>query len=170
MRQRVPPGWVSSNRAQHVPRLLVEARDDALALSDFSRFHQAGFEVAWCSGPSGSSEECAVLRNEDCPLLRGADVVLHALDPDTGVARAIRTRHPKTALVQIVPTAEKDGGEDGALCGHRSGPDRVLSGTDCVETQIRAVRLALSRRCAIEPDPSVDGQRTNEEPAETQSG
>jgi hypothetical protein len=62
------------------------------------------------------------------------------------VAKAIKTRHPNTALIQIAPTAEKDGGDDVGPAEDRSGPDSVLSGTDCLETQVRAVRLALSRR------------------------
>jgi len=164
MRQRVPPRWGSRDRARHVPQLLVEVRDDALALSDFTRFHQAGFEVAWCSGPAGRPEDCALLRNEDCRLVRGADVVLHALDPEGGVATAIRARHPGTAIVQIVPTSVKEGGDDVGPYDHRSRPDFVLSGSDCVETQVRALRLALCRRHAVDANPAVGAPSDEPEP------
>ena len=139
MRERVPPIWGSPKRPHHAPRLLVEGDDQALALSDFSRFRQAGFEVAWCSGPARRPEDCAVLRNEDCPLVRGADVVLHALSSDAGIVAAIRNRYPDTWLVQVVRAPQRDSHRD------QCGPG-VLSESDPVEAQVRAVCHALFNR------------------------
>jgi hypothetical protein len=150
MRQRFPSRWGSPSRPHHLPRLLVEDDDPALALSDFSRFHQAGFEVAWCSGPAGRADACSLLRNGDCPLLRGADVVLHGLNPDTRIASAIRASHPETGLVQIVRARAEIGGS-GQDPGQPTGSDFVLSGSDGVETQVRALCRALSRRCPPSP-------------------
>jgi hypothetical protein len=148
MRQRVPPRWGSPTRTRHIPRLLVEDDDPALAVSDFSRFRQAGFEVAWCSGPTGSSDACSLLRNGDCPLVRGADVVLHGLSSQAQIASAIRAAHPETALVQIVRAETSHSDQD----PHEStASDCVLSGSDDVETQVRALGHALSRRYPPQP-------------------
>lgn len=91
MRQRVPRRtWGSAGRAGHRPRVLIEDGQPALAISDFSVFEQAGFDVAFCSGPDGDpAAACPVLHGRRCPLLMGTDVVLHGLDPALGVAAAI---------------------------------------------------------------------------------
>jgi hypothetical protein len=158
MRQRVPPRWDSPTRPHHAPRLLVEDDDPALALSDFSRFHRAGFDVAWCSGPAGAPDACGILCNEGCPLVRAADVVLHGLNSDTGIASAIRTANPEAGLVRIVRarvgTDHSDPDADVLI-----GSDCVLSGSDGVETQVRALRHALSRRCPSNPASTEVGPR-----------
>ena len=150
MRQRVPPRWGSPARPHHVPRLLVEDDDPALAVSDFSRFRQAGFEVAWCSGPAGNADDCSLLRNGECPLVKGADVVLHGLNPDTRIASAIRTAHPETGLVRIV-RARAEVTDPGQGLRELAGSGCVLSGSDDVETQVRALSRALPRRCPPSP-------------------
>jgi hypothetical protein len=101
MKQRVPSrGWYSPGRPGHRPRVLVEDDHPALAISDFSRFEQAGFDVAYCSGPGAAAGCCPVLRGQRCALVEGADAVLHGLDPGLGVAAAIRRRHPGTAVIE----------------------------------------------------------------------
>ncbi len=155
MRQRVPPRWGSPTGPHHVPRLLVEDDDPALAVSDFSRFRQAGFEVAWCSGPAGTASACGILRNEDCALVEAADVILHGLHPDTGIASAIRTAHPETGLVQIVRAR--------AGTGHTDRDPHMLDGSDDVETQVRALSRALSRRCPLShPSSRTTAQRAGQ--------
>lgn len=90
MRQRVPRRtWGSASRAGRRPRVLIEDDHPALAISDFSIFEQAGFDVAFCSGPDGDPAACPVLQGRQCPLLLGTDAVLHGLDPALGVAAAI---------------------------------------------------------------------------------
>jgi hypothetical protein len=79
--------------------VLVEDDAPALAISDFSRFQQAGFDVALCSGPGHNPQDCPLLRGAECALLASADVVLHGLDGAAGVAAAIRRRHPRLPVV-----------------------------------------------------------------------
>lgn len=100
MRQRIPRrAWQSSAGAAHRPRVLIEDDHPALAISDFSIFEQAGFDVAFCSGPGDDLTACPVLRGGQCQALAGADVVLHGLDLRLGVARSIRQYHPGTPVI-----------------------------------------------------------------------
>lgn len=100
MIQRIPRrAWQSAAGAAHRPRLLIEDDHPALAISDFSIFEQAGFDVAFCSGPGDDPTACPVLRGGQCRALDGADVVLHGLDPRLGVARSIRQYHPGMPVV-----------------------------------------------------------------------
>jgi len=101
MKQRVPSrAWYSPGRPGRRPRVLVEDAHPALAISDFSRFEQAGFDVAHCSGPAVAGWDCPVLRGQRCALLGGADVVLHGLDPRFGIAAAIRRSHPGLPVIE----------------------------------------------------------------------
>jgi hypothetical protein len=100
MKQRVPADWSSPGRPGHRPRVLVEDDHPALAISDFSEFERAGFDVAYCSGPDAAGAGCPVLRGQRCALLDGTDAVLHGLDPRLGVAAAIQRRRPAVALVE----------------------------------------------------------------------
>jgi len=43
--------WLSPHRSGHRPRLLIEDDRPALAISDFSLFHDAGFDAATPLGP-----------------------------------------------------------------------------------------------------------------------
>ena len=78
----------------------MEDAHPALAISDFSRFAQAGFDVAYCSGPGAHATDCPVLRGQRCALLDGADAVLHGLDPRLGMAAAIRRRRPGLPVIE----------------------------------------------------------------------
>src|SRR5690348_13903351 len=111
MNQRVPRRtWKSVRRAGHRPRVLIEDDHLALAISDFSLFEQAGFDVAFCSGPGRDRAACPLLRGRRCPLVTGTDAVLHGLDPALGVAAAIGRYSPG------VPVVAKQGrGADGSL-------------------------------------------------------
>jgi hypothetical protein len=100
MKQRASrSGWSSPRRPGHRPRLLVEDDREALVISDFSLFYGAGFDVGFCSGPGDDPHACPVLHGQACPLLAGADVVLHGLDPELGVAAAIRRQYPRLPVV-----------------------------------------------------------------------
>ncbi len=111
MKQRVPRrAWYSPGGAFGRPRVLVEDDHPALAISDFSRFQEAGFDVAFCSGPGRTPEDCPLLRGAECEVLASADAVLHGLDGQLGVAAAIRRRHPEIPVV-----AEQRRAEDGSL-------------------------------------------------------
>jgi hypothetical protein len=140
MKQRIPRrAWNSPAGAAHRPRVLIEDDRPALAISDFSLFQQAGFDIAFCSGPGPDETACPPLRGELCPALAGADAVLHGLDARLGVAGAIRSVRPGTPV--IVRRRREPGGEQAA-------PDGCVSlAPDCsVPGQIAAVRRALASR------------------------
>jgi hypothetical protein len=102
MRQRVPRrSWqdAGSARAGRRPRILIEDDEPSLAVSDFSMFWQAGFDVAFCSGPGADRASCPLSRGQPCQALAGADAVLHGLDPRIGVASSIRRELPGTPVV-----------------------------------------------------------------------
>ena len=99
MKQRIPRTWTSARRPGHRPRVLIEDDHPAAAISDFSLFEQAGFDVAFCSGPGRDQAACPLLQGQACPVLAGADAVLHGLDPNLGVASAIRRHRPGVPIV-----------------------------------------------------------------------
>ena len=100
MKQRIPRRtWSSPHPSGRHPRLLIEDSHPALAISDFSLFRDAGFDVAFCSGPGDEPGACPLLRGQPCPLVAEADVVLHGLDPALGIAAAIRRQHPELPVV-----------------------------------------------------------------------
>jgi hypothetical protein len=109
MKQRVPRRtWCSPGLAGRRLRLLVEDDRPAAAVSDFSLFQDAGFDVALCGGPEGDPGDCPLLRGRRCVLVDGADVVLHGLDLRLGVAAAIRNQRPELPVVVEQPR-ERDG-------------------------------------------------------------
>jgi len=100
MKQRFPRRtWGPASGAAHRPRVLIEDDRPALAVSDFSLFERAGLHVGFCSGPGRRPADCPLLHGQACPALEQADAVLHGLDPDLGVAAAIRRRHPGLPVV-----------------------------------------------------------------------
>jgi hypothetical protein len=81
------------------PRVLVETADPALLISEHRFLVDAGFDVAVCGGPSEDPSRCPVLRGEECELVTGAAVVLHALDPDLHIAAGIKAAHPNLPVL-----------------------------------------------------------------------
>lgn len=141
MKQRVPGrAWYSPGIAGRRPRLLVESDKEALAISDFSLFQQAGFDVAFCSGPGRTPHACPLLRGQDCPVLAGADIVLHGLQPALGIATAIRQAHPDLPVV-----AEQPAREDGSTEPVPEGCLPLVYPCS-VHGQVDAVRRALGSR------------------------
>jgi hypothetical protein len=141
MKQRVPRrAWYSPGGAFHRPRVLVEDDRPALAVSDFSKFQEAGFDVAFCSGPGQARAACPLLRGQECELLTGADAVLHGLDGGLGIAAAIRLRHPDLPVL-----AEQRRGADGNLEPVPEGC-LPLAYACSVPGQVAALRQALARR------------------------
>jgi hypothetical protein len=139
MRQRIPArAWRPSSRPGHRPRLLIEDDHPALAVSDFTLFEKAGLNVAYCSGPGLDRSACPLLRGEACPLVSGADVVLHGLSPALGIAGAIRQRHPHLPVV-----IEERPGPDGKL-PPPPGDCLTLVSPSSVQGQIDAVWRALA--------------------------
>lgn len=143
MRQRVPRrAWDSSGGEGRRPRVLIEDGHPALAVSDFSVYEQAGFDVGFCSGPGASTCDCPLLRGEDCLAVAGADAVLHGLDPGLGIAAAIRRRYPDVAVVVEQPRRE-----DGSLGAVPEGCVPLVYPCS-VSGQVDALRQALAARPA----------------------
>ncbi len=130
MRQRVPRRTWYSSSARRRPRLLIEDDHPALEISDFTAFRDAGFDVAFCSGPGITAGSCPLLCGADCAVLAQADVVLHGLGPEAGLAADIRWWHPE--LPVIVKAGETAGG-----CGS-------IPACCSVPGQVDAVRRAAS--------------------------
>jgi hypothetical protein len=142
MQQRVPRrAWSAPHAAGHQRRLLIEDDRPALAISDFSLFHDAGFDVAFCSGPGTDPRACPLLLGQPCALVGGADVVLHELDPALGIAAAIRRDYPGLPVV-----IEQRGQADSTDASADAGPAGcVLLGYPCsVHGQIDALLRAAA--------------------------
>lgn len=73
------PGDRAGDRPHERPRLLVES--DRSRWSGAPETTRVGFDVVACQGPSHQKHGCPLIAGERCPLLDGADVVLHLLDP-----------------------------------------------------------------------------------------
>lgn len=141
MKQRIPHTWSSPHRTGDRPRVVIEDSHPAAAISDFSMFTSAGFEVAYCSGPGPIPAECPLLRGGRCALLDGADAVLQRLDPRLGVAPAIRQRHPRVAVVTEQPPRTEGGAQPSPAAGY----EPVVFACS-VRGQIQALHRALESR------------------------
>jgi len=149
MKQRVPRRtWYSAAAAeQRRPRVLIEDDHPALEISDFTAFREAGFDVAFCTGPRGTPGSCPLLRGADCEVVAGADVVLHGLGPESGVAAGIRWWHPEVpVVVKADPAAAPAGCASIPACCSVGG-------------QVAAVRRTLQD--AARDDAREDGPREN---------
>ena len=144
MKQRVPARtWYSSSERRR-PRLLIEDDHPALEISDFTAFRDAGFDVAFCSGPGVTPGSCPLLCGADCQVLAQADVVLHGLGPQTGLVADIRWWHPELPVVVKAGDAAGGCGSVPACCSVRG--------------QVDAVRRALGKAAANEDeDEDQDG-------------
>lgn len=148
MKQRIPRRAWTSPAGGHRPRVLIEDDRPALAISDFSRFQQAGFDVAFCSGPGPDEAACPLLNTPPavagpCPALSGADVVLHGLDARLDVAGSIRRAFPAK------PVVVRQRGRDER--GEQAIPDGCLAlAPECsVPGQISVLKRALASRTAV---------------------
>jgi len=146
MKQRIPRRtWSSPQPSGRHPRLLIEDGHPALAISDFSLFRDAGFDVAFCSGPGDEPGACPLLRGQRCPLVAEADVVLHGLDPALGIAAAIRRQHPE--LPVVVEQRRPEAGSAGAVpagCMPLGYPCSVSGQVDAVARAVADARREAS--------------------------
>ncbi len=134
MKQRVPGRTWYSASEHYRPRLLIEDDHPALEISDFAAFRDAGFDVAFCSGPGGAPESCPLLGGADCDVLAGADVVLHGLEG--GLVANIRWWHPELRVIV----------KGGTMAGGCSAVPACCS----VKGQVDAVRRALLKAATNE--------------------
>lgn len=123
------------------PWVLVEDASPAVRVSDFSRFREAGFEVALCSGPDGSAA-CPRVEGERCALADAADIVLFALDLDEDAGQDVLRAHlvhdRDTPVVVALPR------HGGATLPEHATTCTVLDAEASVDGQMRALRSALS--------------------------
>lgn len=129
-----------TGQAHSKPWVLVEEAGPLAQVSDFSRFREAGFEVALCSGPKGAGA-CPLACEGHCQLADAADVVLFGLALDDAAAqdvlRAHLRHHPGTPVVVEAPrSSETDIPADNPNC-------TVLPFPTSVNGQIRALWNAL---------------------------
>jgi hypothetical protein len=146
MKQRVSRRtWSSSGLAGRRPRLLVEDGRAAAAVSDFSLFQDAGFDVAFCGGPDGNPGDCPLLSGQRCMLVDGADVVLHGLDHGLGIAAAIRHQRPELpVVVEQSPQGEGIAGPLSAGCVPLRYPCSVRGQIDALLRAESAARRAAA--------------------------
>ena len=146
MKQRVPRrAWYSPGGAFHRPRVLIEDDHAALEISDFSMFQEAGFDVAFCSGPGRNPEACPLLRGQECDVLAGADAVLHGLDGGLGIAAAIHRQRPDLPVL-----AEQRRAADGSLEPVPEGCVPLVFACS-VHGKVDALRRALANGTAEGP-------------------
>jgi hypothetical protein len=86
------------------PRALVECEDATIQDGLTRVLRENGYAVAVCGGPEArASRGCPLVDEGACGLVEGADVVVHALDPNDAASCAIlssiRERAPETPIV-----------------------------------------------------------------------
>jgi hypothetical protein len=148
MEQRMPRRtWSAAGLAGRRPRLLIEDARPALAVSDFSAFRDAGLDVAFCDGPGDDPGACPVLHGQRCALVDTADVVLHGLSLEMGIAEAICGQRPELPVVVEQPRHE-DGSIDPvpAGCLGLGYPCSVRGQVDAVLRAEAAARHRLAAR------------------------
>jgi hypothetical protein len=88
---------VGDRGSDHV-RVVIETTDDALAVSDFRRYRDAGLDVTVCGGPVGD-ERCPLVEGRSCAPAGQADVVLFGLGVGGDILAAHRAQHPSVPVV-----------------------------------------------------------------------
>jgi hypothetical protein len=143
-------------RAHAKPWLLIEEASPVAQVSDFSRFRQAGFEVALCSGPDRSTG-CPLVEGERCALADAADVVLFGLDLDDELGQRVLQAHldhrPERPVVVELPRRR------GAALPAGAAGCTVLPVPASVEGQASALWKALCRSGWV---PATPGRRPTE--------
>jgi hypothetical protein len=134
MDQRMFPDSPHGRRA----RLLVEDPSPALHVAEFRRFHDAGFDVALCTGPGAEADGCPLVHGERCQLADEADVVL--MGPGMAgcrdeVATAHHRHRPDLPIVVQVPRADPDQCPAGCIADYYPGS---------VDGQIRSLWRAVN--------------------------
>jgi hypothetical protein len=126
------------------PRLLIEDPDQALQVSDFRLFEEAGLAVALCQGP-GPSDSCPLMAEGRCRLAEEGDVVL--IGPGVGpfgAELAAAHQQSRPGLPVVVAVRRDDGEVPPPGCVSLTVPASVTG-------QIRTVWRALERSGARRP-------------------
>ena len=140
MEQRTTRHWSTAPGPHARHRLVIEDASPAYRLADFDAFTDAGFDVAWCSGPD--HDACPLVATGQCELAGAADVVLFGLDLDEADARAVLRAHDDMArdrpVVLEVPRQRMGAHEE------LTDGKRVLPFPASVRSQVFVVTDALS--------------------------
>lgn len=109
----------SQPRAHSRPWVLVEDPSPVAQVSDYSLLREAGFEVAVCSGPDGTTA-CPLVDGARCMLAESADAVLFGLDLEGEAGpRVLRghLHHPgRPVVVQLPEHSEAELPEGATAC------------------------------------------------------
>jgi hypothetical protein len=138
------------------PRLLIEDDRPALMISDFTLLHDAGLDVAFCSGSGDDPGACPLLGGQRCALVDQADVVMHGLSPGLGIATAIRRQ--REDLPVLVPQARRPDGTAEPVpagCLPMPYPCSVRGQADLLLRAAAAGRSEQARRPAPPAAPDV---------------
>ena len=122
------------NVSDHV-KVVVETTDEALVLSDFRRYRDAGLDVTVC-GTVGD-ERCPLVEGDGCAPAGQADVVLFGLGVRGDILAAHRLQHPSVPVVVEV-RRDDDRPPDVEGC-------TVLPFPSSVDEQIRVLHRAARR-------------------------
>jgi len=95
------PSWPPVRRH---PRVLVEVPGAHWRLAGALR--RAGVDVIGCPGPSRQARGCPLLRGERCPLVEGADLVVHAIGPEDELGAALLDALPGAARRLVVDVSQ----------------------------------------------------------------
>ena len=102
-RRQWSPGDWGSRRPGMRPRVLVESSDAAEQWAMEEALRGAGYEVAVCDGPSVYGAPCPLVRQGECALAAGADVIVNGFPlgvPDNqDVIGALQERCPATPVI-----------------------------------------------------------------------
>jgi hypothetical protein len=117
-------------------KVVVETTDEALAVSDFRCYRDAGLDVTVCGGPVGD-ERCPLVEGGECAPAGQADVVLFGLGVRGDILAAHRAQHPSVPVVLEV-RRDDDAPPDVDGC-------TVLRFPSSVDEQIRVLHRAARR-------------------------
>lgn len=122
------PSWPGTHHTR--PRLLVEVPGGRWHAEGAAR--RAGFQVLACPGPRRGWSHCPALQGEPCPLVTGADVVVHTgsaegAETSQSLLRAHHRLHGSIPLCIELPPEAGDGGT-GAVRLSRDADDEAVVG------------------------------------------
>jgi hypothetical protein len=134
-----------SGRTDSRPVVLLEAPENEGTADLWEHLEAAGYEVAWCPGPTGPPPVwCPLLGGARCDLVESADAVVCGLGSDdrnrSQVLGALQRLHSETPV--IVPDTN-----GASTCADAHDPRVVAFGNQSSRDIVTAIEAAL-RLCA----------------------
>lgn len=142
------PSWpVGQDR----PRVLIEVQGGRSRLTPELR--AAGYDVRGCAGPSARPDHaCPLLSGRRCPLVDGADVVVHALGHDDPAAVALLDAHAASGTRRLVVDVRRGDSLDDA-------PEGAVALATPTPAEVRAAIEALLGADDADGDQAERAQR-----------